>query len=621
MKQCDIINVDMLRLYMEINKNLTNNQIPETSTVPDKANTQEKSKPLSVEGSPISPVLGPPVPVKENLPCPSSDIQKNQESVNSNAKKMVESVADQSHSSTANLDPNFVCDEETYNQNLNLLNQLQEQTENFDVPAHIRGEKGQSPEEGPLQQNKEILTSVTDSLKTQAHELVDNGKVTDLAMAYKKLVGSVDKYDEQSKRQFLETGDPPKSTYALRTAILKASHSEGVGLDSWCVYTKGGKPGGHNIWPFLENGKNWVPEAQGARAKWIESTVVRTTSLSRIQKQNSVVLLKGGFGAGKTRLINEKFGEQGSGAIAPDKAKEIDRRSSPELPHSAAHIHGSQAAYELMNEMIKKQEGTIVYDSSLSNPADISKYLQQCKDAGKKMVIYDVARNDMARALSVLKRPVDGEDPRIPPDFIIRSAINDKVNRVKCMEVVLKDTTENSTIQPEYHFIGGDKQGWNTEEVMVLGPNGKMELKEHAEERLLLEGIEIHAEKKGLSLTINRESLTQQYNEQFERPVRDIKSELSNEEQTTLEVFSKRSFNIDPENNIQNATELYLALPANVQEAIPQKAFEGAFNSISEDTRKDFFDSIQNKSHFSYEDLPLRVALSIHQNLKTDPWK
>lgn len=251
------------------------------------------------------------------------------------------------------------------------------------------------------------------------------------------------------------------------------------------------------------------------------------------------------------------------------------------------------------------------------------------------MAIYDVARNDMARTLSVLKRPVGGEDPRIPPDFIIRSAINDKVNRVACMEVILNDNTEVERngdgeiikdIRPEYHFIAGDEKGWNTEKVMVLGPQGRMDFNKEMDltkikERLALEGIEVHNSDKNIKLTVNRESLASHYNEQFEKTVKEIKDTLSAEEQETLGVFKERIFQIAHGQVINNPKELYASLPQNTQDAIPQKAFEAAFESISSETRLKFFTSIQGKTEFSYEDLPLRTALTVHQNLKSDPWK
>lgn len=516
--------------------------------------------------------------IKQQIP-PLADLTS--EKTAEETKKMLESADHLIHGTTEKLDQDYICTEKSYNDSLAFIQTLQELIEYINISEFVSGVENK--------RNEEILAAATNSMRLNAMRFLLNGEAKDLNTANKKLVGVLDRYDKTD----------PKGTYILRTALLKASHAAGVGLHSWSVYTKGGKPEGSEIWGFLEKGKNWIPEAQGLRAKWIEITSVKTNRLSKKFKDNQVVLLKGGFGAGKTRQILERFGVYGAGAIAPDKGKAIDRRINPDLPHFAAQAHGSQAAFELMDELLQKQTGTVIYDSSLYKPEDVAGYLAKCKKAGKKMVIYDVARNDMARILSVLKRPVEGEDPRIPPHLIIESAIRDKVNRVKCMQIVLDDDTKVGSLRPEYHFISGDEQGWNAEEVMELGPEGTIVLKPGAEERLALEGIEFSGNT--LKLTVNEESLEKYYEEMFDRPVREIMAALSFEEQSTLGVFQQRIF----------PTKLYDDLPKNIRDALPKKAFEDALENV------DF----SSKQFFTYEDLPLRAALSLHQHLKKDPWK
>lgn len=516
--------------------------------------------------------------IKQQIPALSDPAS---EKTAEETKKMLESADHLIHGTTEKLDQDYICTEKSYNDSLAFIQTLQELIEYFNVSEFVSGVENK--------RNEEILAAATYSMKLNAMRFLINGEAKDLNTAYKKLVGVLDRYDKTD----------PKGTYILRTALLKASHADGVGLHSWSVYTKGGKPEGSEIWGFLEKGKNWIPEAQGLRAKWIEITSVKTNRLSKKFKDNQVVLLKGGFGAGKTRQILERFGVYGAGAIAPDKGKAIDRRINPDLPHFAAQAHGSQAAFELMDEVLQKQTGTVIYDSSLYKPEDVAGYLAKCKKAQKKMVIYDVARNDMARILSVLKRPVEGEDPRIPPHLIIESAIRDKVNRVKCMQIVLDDDTKDGSLRPEYHFISGDEQGWNTEEVMELGPEGTIVLKPGAEARLALEGIEFSGNT--LKLTVNEESLEKYYEEMFDKPVREIMAALSLEEQSTLGVFQQRIF----------PTKLYDDLPKKIRDALPKKAFEDALKNVD----------LSSKQFFTYEDLPLRAALSLHQHLKKDPWK
>ena len=186
---------------------------------------------------------------------------------------------------------------------------------------------------------------------------------------------------------------------------------------------------------------SWMPEEQRVMGKWVETSIVKCIKLAQAHPSEDVILLKGGFGAGKTYLINKLLGEElSSCVVAPDKAKEVVRRYFPHMPHSIAHMQGSAISYKFFNEMLT-MPGTIVYDSALSNPSDLQKYISKAEGAkglGKKVIVYDVARLDVLRTLAVLKRPIDGEDPRIPPEDIISGAIASKLSRIDCMNKVLQ---------------------------------------------------------------------------------------------------------------------------------------------------------------------------------------
>jgi hypothetical protein len=355
---------------------------------------------------------------------------------------------------------------------------------------------------------------------------------------------------------------------------------------------------------------------------------------SEKQETDQVIMLKGGFGAGKTRFTSKlpSVGEEHSkGVIAPDLGKRVLRRAMESVPHASAHIQGSQIAYQLFDEMIQRQVGDVVYDSSLSWPSDVQSYLEKSQKAGKRMVVFDIARNDIARALSVLKRSVGGDDPRIGPDFIIRSALNDKVNRAECMKVILnakiKDGEES--IAPEYRFVGADAKGWGTKEVMVIRPNSIKELDREMRERLALEGIEIDDEAGTVRLTKSKEDFANYYKTQFERLVKDLLAEIETmdgegqaEYKKLSDTFSERSFALTfvPGKPIEDAAGLYEALPKTIQKALPKNALQEAFQTISPDIQQNFFEDIQSKQSFSYLDLPLITALIINKNLQSDPW-
>ena len=129
-----------------------------------------------------------------------------------------------------------------------------------------------------------------------------------------------------------------------------------------------------------------------------------------------------------------------------------------------------------------------------------------------------------------------------------------------------------------------------------------------AQERLKLEGIQVVTNEKGeqeLQMDENMmKNLENFYEVQFERPVHEIKAELSTEEQTTLAVFSQRKFSLPSQANMTNATDLYNALPKKIQGSISQRAFEDAFNSVKPECREHFLRPSREKPNF-----PMKISL------------
>lgn len=529
------------------------------------------------------------------------------------------------------LDPLFKCSDQEINNFTPTIQNFLESAKSFNVAEFLRGSEKRSSKSVSI--NDLLIREAIDFVNMQAKQIAKEQNIT-LQNAYKKLIGILDKFDDESSQQhILDKSYTPLSTFILRSAILLASSQEGIGLESWMVYTKSGKPTDESgkpadegkLWRFLEQWKNWVPEAHGAMAKFTEITLVKTRQMANKSlendNKNKVILLKGGFGAGKTRLANQLMGENASGVVAPDACKRVVRRSMETVTHAAAHVQGSGLAYTLFDEMISKQKGTIVYDSSLSRPQDIKEYLEKCKKAHKKMVVYDVARHDMARILSILKRSVEGEDPRIPPSFIVTSAIRDKLNRVECMKTILNDLTEDVELRPEYHFMGANETGWDLQEVMLLSSKNSIELKHgDAKNRLLLEGLKITSDGK-IEGQHESETLKTYFQNQFELPVKKVMEQLSEEEKGSLNhVFEQRKLTLTPNHMIANASDFYEALPLSIKKVLSIKAVEDSFNGLTQKTREAFFSSLALNSSISYLDLPLLTALIIHQNLQKDPW-
>lgn len=474
------------------------------------------------------------------------------------------------------VDSSFICSDEIYHTTKNKIEQLLEQTNDFDVSAFLRGTQEQDA--FTLNKNESLFQEAVDRLTSTAAEIAKQITPKDppiaaadiTQLAYKQLLGVLDKYDQLAQEAYKSNSlKVIPSTFMVRSALLVASQNAGANLESWMVYTKGNKPESKELWTFLKYWNNWTPEAQGVMAKFTEATWIKTRQLSIKQNERRVLLLKGGFGAGKTTLAKELFAKSASGVVAPDAAKQVVRRSLREASHASAHNQGSQLAYSLFDDFIKSLSGTIAYDSSLSRPSDVENYLAKAKQAGKKMEIHDVARNDIARSLAVLRREVSGEDPRIPPDRILASALLDKMKRVECMEVILNDTTEDDSLRPEYHLYGANSQGSDRKEILVLSSKQKADLTQGQEsiDRLLLEGIEVDKENKKLVFNIQEDELKTYYQKRFDQPVKNLVEQELSEEEAKLcqETFSTRIFPLDPGTIIDSPETLYQALDETVR--------------------------------------------------------
>lgn len=484
----------------------------------------------------------------------------------------------------------------------------------FINPAH--------QEKTTLQNNENLLSDCVTLIENLAQEIMKEDEL-EITTALKRIIGLLDRYDQDENRGF-------QSTFILRNAALIASNKLGHPLPSWLVYTKAGKPHleeGRIPWDFLDKWENWVPEAQGMMVKFMEAQVVKAKALADsypFENNSRIVLLKGGFGAGKTTLTRKLFPEQEEGVMGPDMGKRVVRRALPDISHYSTFTQGSQVVYKLFHDLLNSAIGTIVYDSPLESPGDITNYLKLCKTSNRKMEIYDVARNDTARFLTVLKRDFKDDPSPISVKGVLESTIRTKTNRVNCMNVVLNDDTEGKDA-PVYHFCCSNEKGVDSQEVLTLSSNGVMKCnlsKEMVRERLALEYIELGDDQK-LSFFLNEENLRAHYESILNQNVLFLCEDLSPTE--AAQVIEKLSTRILPlirsDSPIHDLKTLYDSLTPELQEMLTFEDFKAGFDPLDAGTLETFFQSIGNKTHLTYLDLPLRAALTVHSSLHGNPWK
>lgn len=600
---------------MNIDVNPPTGQPPEFSNRGD-AKTPLKESPVQQQPGSVS------ADKKSDSMREAEQIQK-KVSLNLTRRNQLVEVSHQAKDFTGELNKAFDVSQTFFDQYVFFVDVLACDSQAFDTASFLAGPAhSQQGNEAIFQDLQKKITELVQALSRDRKLSVED--------AYKQLIGLIDRYDEASSA--LHRMDPsfvPQSTFALRSALLLSAQANNANIESWMVYTKRGKPSVESgqLWNFLDRWQNWIPEAQGKYAKFIETTAVRALNTAKAQKKNqneeSVVLMKGGFGAGKTRLTTQLFDTHADGVIAPDKAKSVTRRAMPQVAHHVAHVEGSQVAYHLFNGLIRETQGTVVYDSSLNNPKDIQDCIQKVKDSERMtqanpptLKIFDVARQDDARFLAVLRRDIGGEDPRIPPERMINAALLDKLRRHECIAVALNEKELNV----EYNFLSADASGWDTQFVCTFSSGG-VQMNDQYRERLSLEGLVVEGQK--VSSTLKREQVLERYKETFQQTVSQINKNLSQEEREMNEaVFGKRVV-ISPSNDrreVTKVTEIYALLTPKVQQAIPQAKFTAIFERLSQDQQKQLLEKINQGGSISYLDLPLFVAADFHCALTRDPW-
>ncbi|WP_067522263.1 hypothetical protein [Endozoicomonas ascidiicola] len=429
----------------------------------------------------------------------------------------------------------------------------------------------------------------------------------------------------------------------IRSAILQASEENGAGIQSWeaFTHTPPSEAQGNGFWTWLEKPSSWIPEAQGAAAKYTEQAWIKALNLAKSHPEQQVIAYKGGFGAGKTSHGKAEFGDQFSGSVAPDSAKRVVRKALP-VSHATAHTQGSDMAFKLFNGLIKRPMGTIIYDSSLSSAGDVKDLSRKSSNAGKPLKVIDITRDDKARALAVLAREIDGEDPRIPLSFIEMGAERDRKQRPDCMNAIL-DSQQVTTIESKstpkknrphtYEFHCADSLGADRQLVCTL-KSGKSPIwnesltKDEINTRLASQGIKFNTDTDRFEQLNPNEVWKDKLRDQLKKPVHELIQGLSDgEAKIRRACFSERSLPL--KFNLYELTPrtLYTKLTADIRSKISVEAFEASFEPLSEqeriDTLKLFQQPINTEISTTYLDLPAVVAIELHRAFRSTPecWK
>ena len=451
------------------------------------------------------------------------------------------------------------------------------------------------------------------------------------------------------------------SLFALRYALMEHIIKEGLRFPTWRVFTKGsGKT--TDIWAHVLSLQNWVPEIQQLMNHSIAMAMIRGRGLDRAfkempgkdQEPPTVELAKGGFGAGKTFFLKVEYGDAISGVIGSDRMKGEIRKLFPGATSDQVHIQSSVLANAIYDALLTSGVDRIVYDSAMTDPTYLASFVLKAQETGKSIVINDIVRTDMVRALGVLNRKIGGEDPNIPALHVLNVAAEEYATRLQCLalavipKMVLGPDSAPHTI--EYCLYIGDEKGGFAEHGIriryqadpkekrtieyLFGSDGlpddqKIQIKEMIDQKLRDFGIPLTPEEMleaqdPLQVEERKKAKRQELCREFKRPVCDVMTGPQSQQQTLIETCERRELVAAGLPHSCSSWADFVSLVANPE---LRSAFNDALLALQKSgadvfpewkDQKKIQEKLSKGEKITYLDLPLVLALETNSHLKRE---
>ncbi|MDB5181398.1 MAG: hypothetical protein JWP13_161 [Candidatus Saccharibacteria bacterium] len=270
-------------------------------------------------------------------------------------------------------------------------------------------------------------------------------------------------------------------SYALRREILKRSLGT---IPTYEAYIYGQDvPRGQDLYPFLNDPGNWLPERSALHADIIREQYALTRQLSERLNDTTptIYALRGNTASGKSTMARRHpqlvrgLDEQGelSGSINPDTYKNILKQHEAEeelqvVNHAQTHFEGSMIAWKIEG-MIAPEASSVVIDRRLTTVGSINQIETRAREywAGKLIHLFDLEVPLEISLVRVLSRPVGGDAPNVPFDVVaegfrdIRFSRDEVIYRVEHHDwinyYVLFVTDENGKTIEAAHKNPGDQ--------------------------------------------------------------------------------------------------------------------------------------------------------------------
>jgi hypothetical protein len=451
------------------------------------------------------------------------------------------------------------------------------------------------------------------------------------------------------------------SLFTLRYALMERIVKEGFLFPTWKVFTKNSRKA-TDIWTHVLSLKNWVPEILQLMNHSIAMAMIRGRGLDTVfkampgkdQEPPTVELAKGGFGAGKTFFLKGEYEDAISGVIGSDRMKGEIRKLFPGATSDQVHIQSSVLANAIYDALLTSGVSRIVYDSAMTDPTYLASFILKAQKTGKAIVINDIVRTDMVRALGVLNRKIGGEDPNIPALHVLNAAAEEYATRLQCLalafipkEVFGPDSVPHTI---EYCLYIGDENGGFAEQGIriryqsepkeqrtieyLFNPEGlprhqKMQIQEWINKRLHDFGIPLTPEEmldaqSPVYVEDRKRAKCQELCREFKRPVCDVMTGPASQQQTLIQSCERRELvGADLSHPCSSWTE-FESLFVNVE---LRSAFHDALVALQRSgadvfpewkDQKRIQEKLSKGEKITYLDLPLVLALETNAHLKRE---
>lgn len=452
----------------------------------------------------------------------------------------------------------------------------------------------------------------------------------------------------------LEVLDTDPNSFPKRVALMQEIIRSGSSFPTWKVFTVGSGAVRGDIWPFVLNEENWVPQMRQIMRHSVSMAEVRGKGLDAKATRDRTPTLevsKGGFGVGKTHFLRGEYGDMAEGVVAPDRMKSEQQRLFPGLTSGQVHIQSSACATKVIDRLTGSSCARVVYDSSMSDPVYLGSFFQSAQAAGRGAVVNDFVRTDMARAAGVLLREVGGPDPNIPASHVLGSSVYEAATRPKCIAMA---ADPESFLQQDavprdidYRLYLGDEQGGFPEHCVRihyhrgegkaqiqyeygtpdLPESEKAAIRERLDRQLadrhIVFGEEAASQCSDANMLKWQSEARVRLRGEFLRPVSDV---LVGPQQAKMaEAFARRRLIEAGQGKECHSWEEFSEL---IHDPDVRQSFQSSLKALrdanSGELNPPWTEEIQDRvargEGVTYNDLPFALALELQSHLRANPW-